>query len=249
MTYAYATRSWALAQMHLYVFGRDTIAEACDVPPRTLATWYRSDLGRLPSLLKVPREDQRALGLVLLKRYPSNQEEIANLVLTKPRTLLEWRYCNNSSEFTSDLFDRTRQAIDIYDSVIDKYVELGSNGALKLIQGKLPDADMIYRPIWREYDDNLELMVKLRNDLKFYRYVSEEPLWGSKPIPNLSERIDSLSKISKRITGPHKLRNSTCKPEIYEDFSCETESRRNKSRFNRKGNLAVSSWEYRIADI
>jgi hypothetical protein len=248
MTYAFATRSWALAQMHLYIFGRDTIAEACNVPPRTLATWYRSDLGKLPSLLKTPREDQRALGLVLLNRFPEHKEEIAQLVHTKPRTLLEWRQFNNSTQYRSDLFERTRQAFQIYDSVIDQYVVLGIDGALKLIRGKLPDAYMIYQPIWQEYDDNLELTVDLCNILKFYRYASNRSFLGGPPIPNLDERIRRISDVSKRITGPHALRNSTFKPDTYQDFSSETEKRRIKGRFGGKANLSISPWEYRIAN-
>ena len=73
MTHAYAKRTWATTQMSQDFFGLYTIARAACIKPRTLQSWYRQETHRAEFAIKMPREYERSMGILLLDLF-SNRE-------------------------------------------------------------------------------------------------------------------------------------------------------------------------------
>ena len=233
MTYAYATRTWALEKLSQYVFGRDTIAVAIDAPPRTVSTWYRQMIRRSPLTIKTPREDPRALGIVMLELYPRNIEEIASLVLTQPRTLLEWRQMNNNPRYQSDLFVRTRQLVAHYRKIMPEYVAIGDKGSLILTQGQLPSPDPVYEEIWSEYDENLKDFIEVQKLINVSQYLDRIDPHTRMP-KRLSQVLSDLKNSRWRMVGPHANRGLSLNTEIHENLQNETKKQRVIGRFNQE---------------
>ena len=185
MSYSYATREWALAHMWMCRFGRESIAEAACVKPRTISTWFRQEIRKLPYGHKLPNEFQRGMGIVLSSFYPQLKEEIAKAFKVPQRTLLQWRSENKRGSGAGDLINRTREGVTLLEMLINPKME--KEEATEYIRNRScwPDPEWLYRSTWRELDENMYTTIRfesirsglmssgqsLPEELKFLQYL------------------------------------------------------------------------------
>jgi hypothetical protein len=193
MTHSYATRAWALHQMSNDYFGLQTIAAMACIKPRTLQSWFRQETRRAKFSLKMPREYERAMAIILLDLLPCQDDQIASLVFTNVRTLREWRVENRYRPYNSDLTLRTSEGVVILQPLVEK--TLKKYGQVKFLAGRMlwPDPNLIYEETWRELDE------------LFYRDLVEQRkryLRSTK-----KSKIGPSHKIKNRVfVGPHFMR-------------------------------------------
>jgi hypothetical protein len=175
-------------------FGRESIAEAACVKPRTISTWFRQEIRKLPYGRKLPNEYQRAMGIVLSSFYPQLKAEIASALKVPQRTLVQWKLENTRRSGAGDLLSRTREGVTLLEMLIDP--KMGIEEALQYIHDRKswPDPEWLYRNTWRELDDNMYTTIKfesIRKDLM----ASGQPL--SKEL-KFSQYLDPILFV-----GPH----------------------------------------------
>ena len=193
MTHSYATRAWALHHMSNDYFGLQTIASMACVKPRTLQSWFRQENRRAKLSIKMPREYERAMGIILLDLLPCGEDLIASLVFTNVRTLREWRVENRYRPYNSDLTLRTLEGVVILQPLVEK--NLKKYGHEKFLANRMlwPDPNLIYEETWKELDE------------LFYRDLVEQRkryLHSAK-----KSKIGASYKIKKRVlVGPHFMR-------------------------------------------
>lgn len=221
MTHSYAKKAWVLEHLHRGVLGRDAIARGCGIPPRTVATWHRSEIGRLPPRMRTPREDERALGITLLQEFPGHREQIASMLRTKPRTLVEWRMQNRSKLYSGDLILATRLGVLHYTEIIHDYI-IVRNGRLEFTRGNFPSAQPIYEVLWQIYD--YFLITMLNESLEWLQSkIIRDVVKASRNLCPKWYQLDSLiregraNRFSPVLIGPHKYRNAI----IFEDGDIE----------------------------
>lgn len=193
MTHSYATRAWALHHMSNDYFGLQTIASMACVKPRTLQSWFRQETRRTKFSLKMPREYERAMGIILLDLLPYQEELIASLVFTNIRTLKEWRVENRYRPFNSDLTHRTSEGVVILQPLIEK--NLKKYGQEKFLADRMlwPDPNLIYEETWKELDE------------LFYQDLVEQRKRYLRS--TMKSKIGPSHKIKKRVlVGPHFMR-------------------------------------------
>lgn len=215
MTYSYATRAWALLHMEKNFFGLQTIATCADVKPKTLQSWFRQDTNRAPDTLKMPREYERAMGILLLDNFPEAIEKIAKQLNTNTRAVLQWRVENRYRPYSSELRRRTHEGTKI----LEKFVLSGifNHGKEKYLDNKMlwPDPMLIFRETWLALD--AVLLEKLHR-LFWWRYCSETN----------SPYLLAFQTRPTRMVGPHSTRYAEIETEgpwIHDDYYFE-QSRR-----------------------
>ena len=210
MSYSHATREWALEQMWVCRFGRESIAEAASVRPRTISTWFRQEIRKLPYGHKLPNEYERSMGIVLGGFYPQLQEEIASAFKVPLRTLLQWKFDNESKRKNSDLIERTRQGVVLLEMLIDPQMDTEEVKQYILDRKLWPDPEWLYRITWRELDENMYLNIKFQ---VMRRHA--EPL-----DKDLADEINFLQYLDPILfIGPHVNRYANIEPgfEVYRD--------------------------------
>jgi hypothetical protein len=193
MTHSYATRAWAMHHMANDFFGLQAIASMACVKPRTLQSWFRQETRRAKLSIKMPREYERAMGIILLDLYPSHEDQIASLVFTNVRTLKEWRVENRYRPLNSDLTHRTSEGVVILLPLVKK--SLKKHRLEEYLTDKMlwPDPNLIYEKTWNELDEI------------FYGALIKQQL---RNMSIASGRNDIfLRKFEKRVyVGPHFMR-------------------------------------------
>ncbi|CAB4658742.1 unannotated protein [freshwater metagenome] len=167
MTHSYATRAWAMHHMSKDFFGLQTISRSACVKPRTIQSWFRQETQRADFTLRMPREYERSMGIILLNLFPERIETIALLTHTNIRALLQWRLENRKDPLSSDLRHRTFEAVIKLKPLVNKAIK--KHGVDKFFNNKLlwPDPNLIYERTWRELD---LLLIKDLYELFDWRY-------------------------------------------------------------------------------
>lgn len=193
MTHSYATRTWAITHMTNDFFGLHTIARAACIKPRTLQSWYRQERHRADFSIKMPREYERSMGIILLDLFPNREGQISKLVCTNYRTLHQWRVENRFRPLDSDLIYRTFQGVLTLQRPVKKQIQ--KFGEDKFLTDKMlwPDPNLIYEKTWRELDELLHLnLMQLQ-----YRNLGITGTGTHGPLP---------PHIKKTNIGPHVMR-------------------------------------------
>jgi hypothetical protein len=193
MTYSYATRTWAITHMSHDFFGLQTIARAAGVKPRTLQSWFRQETQRAEFTLKMPREYERAMGIILLNLFPAEMETIADLTFTNPRSLMQWRLENRTCPLSSDLRHRTFQGVSKLEPFVAKAVK--KHGKKKFLTNKefWPDPYLIFERTWVELDMIFFITIYRLYDWRYFKKYNPE--FASKKL-----------KKPKVMVGPHSTR-------------------------------------------
>jgi hypothetical protein len=193
MTHSYATRAWAMHHMSNDYFGLQAIARSACVKPRTIQSWFRQETQRACFTLKMPREYERSMGIILLDLFPEDIVTIANQTYTNPRGLLQWRLENRKDPLSSDLRHRTFQAVVKLKPLVNK--ALKKHGIDKFLEDKMfwPDPNLIYERTWRELD---MLFEKELNTLLVWRFNKVA----------YPEKTKDKKKKPKTMIGPHFMR-------------------------------------------
>jgi hypothetical protein len=152
MTHSYATRTWAMTHMSNDYFGLQTIARAAQVKPRTLQSWFRQETQRADLTIKMPREYERSMGIVLLDLCPKEIETIAALTFTNPRGLLQWRLENRQCPLSSDLRQRTFEAVIRLQPLVNKAIKKFGKERYLNNRNLWPDPNLVYEKTWIELD-------------------------------------------------------------------------------------------------
>jgi len=152
MTHSYATRAWAVTHMSNDFFGLQTIARAAGVKPRTLQSWFRQETQRAELSIKMPREYERSMGIILLDLYPKEIETIAALTFTNPRGLLQWRLENRTDPLSSDLRQRTFEAVIRLKPLVNKAIKKFGKDKYLSNRNLWPDPNLAYEKTWIELD-------------------------------------------------------------------------------------------------
>jgi len=193
MTYSYATRTWAITHMSNDFFGLHTIARAAGVKPRTLQSWFRQETHRAQLSIKMPREYERSMGIILLDLFPKDIETIAKLTFTNSRSLLQWRLENKNCHASSDLRYRTFKAVALLKPIVAQLIR--KHGKNKMLESKMlwPDPYLVFERTWLELDLTLIYTLFKVFDWRYYKD---------------NEETAALSKMKKPKTmiGPHSTR-------------------------------------------
>jgi hypothetical protein len=174
-------------------FGLHTIARAACIKPRTLQSWYRQERHRADFSIKMPREYERSMGIILLDLFPNREGQISKLVCTNYRTLHQWRVENRFRPLDSDLIYRTFQGVLTLQRPVKKQIQ--KFGEDKFLTDKMlwPDPNLIYEKTWRELDELLHLnLMQLQ-----YRNLGITGTGTHGPLP---------PHIKKTNIGPHVMR-------------------------------------------
>jgi hypothetical protein len=195
MTHSYATRAWGMHHMSNNYFGLQAIARSACVKPRTIQSWFRQETQRANFALKMPREYERSMGIILLDLFPQEIETIAELTHTNPRGLLQWRLENRKDPLSSDLRHRTFQAVVKLKPLVNKAIK--KHGVDKFFENKMlwPDPNLIYERTWRELD---MLFVHELNTLMDWRFNKVK-------YPEKTKN-ENKKKKPKVMIGPHFMR-------------------------------------------
>jgi hypothetical protein len=153
MTHSYATRAWAIQHMANDYFGLQAIASMACVKPRTLQSWFRQETRRAKYSIKMPREYERAMGIILLDLFPSHEDQIASLVFTNIRTLKEWRVENRYRPLNSDLTHRTSEGVVILLPLVKRSLKRYRLEEYLTDKMLWPDPNFIYEKTWKELDE------------------------------------------------------------------------------------------------
>lgn len=193
MTHSYATRAWAMHHMFNNYFGLQAIARSACVKPRTIQSWFRQETQRANFALKMPREYERSMGIILLDLFPQEIETIAELTHTNPRGVLQWRLENRRDPLSSDLRHRTFQAVIKLKPLVNKAIK--KHGIDKFLENNMfwPDPNLIYERTWRELDMLFVHELNTLMDWRFNKVVYPEKTKDKKKKP-------------KTMIGPHFMR-------------------------------------------
>lgn len=208
MTYSYYLRCWAMERMNENLLGRDSIALACGVAPRTISTWYRAETGIGPYLLTTNREGDRAIAILLYERFPNQIDQVARICRTSPRAIREWRMQVRSPRFQSELIWATRLALTTLHHRIDDYCEI-QEGQVILRKGYLPDYQSLQEMIFCVYDNILMHILSQTLALHAKHIVDKMDGVSSKlDMKPIGPPPDSHIPHLKRPLGPNRNRGS-----------------------------------------
>ena len=193
MTHSYATRTWAITHMSNDFFGLQTIARAAGVKPRTLQSWFRQETQRVEFTLKMPREYERAMGIILLNLFPEDIETIATLTFTNPRGLMQWRLENRKCPLSSDLRHRTFQGVSKLEPLVAKAIRKYGKKKFLINKELWPDPCLIYERTWVELDFIFHYTVHRIYDWRYFKKYN----------PEYAEKNFKKAKV---MVGPHSTR-------------------------------------------
>jgi hypothetical protein len=249
--HSYTRREWAMEQMSAGILGRETIAAALDIPPRTISSWFRAETRRCPSLLKTPREYDRAMAILLYMKFPQCLDQIAKKHQTTPRVITEWYSQVRSTRHHSELIWATRLLMVTLNPYIPEYFTAKGN-ELILIQGRYPHSSRARELIFEVYDEILQEILSHASDLQLDRSMKasgplklESEVFYMPQFAATNPRIPEL----KRLNGPHRYRGSVLYSDGHVDFDSHIIYRREnlKGLMRRIGGMQRMK-EIRIAD-
>jgi hypothetical protein len=211
MTYSYVRQAWVEEQIDKGVFGITTISRAAGITEATGKTWLRQAAHRLPSHKKMPREYERALGILLLRKYPDAKESIANLVFTRPRTLNEWDTEDRLRATSSDLRVQTRAMAIFLKPVIDEYFQCEENKII-LRKNIMPDSSDFEEKFFDIHDLILYLLLEVESNFRASQVMGSWSIFSKFMDPSEISEAE-MERISWRdqafhipMYGPHKRR-------------------------------------------
>ena len=210
MTYSYATKSWVLEHMNRCLFGRETLAKAAWVEPRTISSWYRQERTRTSSGSRQCNEYERGMAICLYKFAPKHVAEIAKVLGVSKDTI--WRFVseNRITGSNSDLIDRTSDALAILEEqVMDGVSRFGADKYIKSRE-LWPSSYQVFYLRWEVLDYRLHSLITnevLRRNMgnlislekKYPEFVNS----GSK-----TPDRKNVNELKIRLAGPHKFRGS-----------------------------------------
>ena len=214
MTYSYARQSWVEAKIAQGVFGITFISRVADIPEATGKTWLRQATHRLPASKKMPREFERAMGILLLEKYPMCVDQIAKMVFTHPRTLKEWVTEDKHHWQTSDLRKQTHAVARHFRPLMDEYFGLRESGEIYLIKNRWPDSTLFEKEFHEILDLIAYFVIELEANYRYIKIASNfrwrrgfpvelKALWLDFPI------IGRESSVHVPMYGPHRYRYTT----------------------------------------
>ena len=215
MTYSYARQAWVEKKIDEGIFGITLISRAAGIPESTGKTWLRQHSNRLPSHKKMPREYERALGLLLLEKYPDQINQISKIIFTTPRMLKEWDIENRLHWEKSDLRRQTKYMIDFLRPKIGDYFHIDPHGKMKETKGQLPDSSEFELKFFEMLNLVLYLIIEMESDYRASRIAGE---WGwlahlMSPEAFIEAEMESLvwrkEAVHVPMYGPHKYRYVT----------------------------------------
>ena len=212
MTYSYVRQAWVNQQLLKGVFGITTISRAAGIPESTGKTWLRQGSCRLPSHKKMPREYERALGILLLERYPDSKLQIAKMVFTTPRMLHEWDLENRLHSHTSDLRRQTAQMVIFLRPFLKDYFDREDGGSISLTQGRFPESANFEKKFFEMLDLVLYMIIELESEYRAARVIKSWSKYAEfmSAADLFQAEIDLLrwreSTVHVPMYGPHKHR-------------------------------------------
>lgn len=249
--HSYTRREWAMEQMSAGILGRETIASALDIPPRTISSWFRAETRRCPSLLKTPREYERAIAILLYMKFPQCLDQIAKNHQTTPRVITEWYTQVRSTRKHSELIWATRLMMVTLNPYIPEYFTAKGN-ELILIQGRYPHSSRARELIFEVYDEILQEILTHASNLQLDRSMKASgPLKLESEVfymPQFAANNPHIPEL-KRLNGPHLYRGSILYSDGHIDFDSHIIHRREnlKGLMRRIGGMQRMK-ELRIAD-
>jgi hypothetical protein len=160
----------------------------------------------------MPREYERAIGLLLLDRYPDHLDQISRLVFTTSRMLKEWDIENRLHWEKSDLRRQTKCMIDFLRPKIGDFFHIDSDGNMKKTNGQLPDSLEFELKFFEMLDLVLYLIIEMESNFRASRIAGN---WGQlahlmSPESFLEAEIERLAwrkeAVHVPMYGPHKYR-------------------------------------------
>ena len=226
MTHSYALRAWAIEQMSQFIFGRETIAKAAGINPRTLSSWYRQETYRLKGGCHYPNEYERAFAIVVYRNGPDSLKSLSEVLKVPPRSIEEWHRIDRKMQYTSELQLRTNDGVVALGKIVEKDLQEYEINAYLADRQLWPDPRHVYEMTWLELDYRLRQMIAMehirRCGLPRYRL-------GSLPVGEQFSELREAKKII--VVGPHATRGSTRTSEEHVDRDEFTERNRAKGRF------------------
>lgn len=212
ITYSYVRQSWVEKQIQEGIFGITLISRVAGIPESTGKTWLRQATERLPAHKKMPREYERAIGILLLEKYPKHLSQIAKMVFTSPRLLQQWVAEDRNHWSTSDLREQTHAMTRHLRPCIDEYFGIDIDGRIYLLKGRWPDSTEFEQYFHEILNLILYFVLELESTYRFNKIAS-----GSRGLSRyLSSEIDEgFPGLSRKtfthvpMYGPHRYRYTT----------------------------------------
>jgi len=214
MTYSYARQEWVENRILEGDFGITTISLAAQIPESTGKSWLRQTRAQLPTHRKMAREYERAMGILLLVRFPNCKSQIASIVFTNSRTLDEWVKENNNRPRSSDLRWQTNRLMTYMRPSISTHFELDSIGSIYLTKGRWPDSSNFTRDFNSVLDLCLYALLQFESDYRFekidarlnFELAKVARMGNLEDFENYGEDLKELPHIP--MYGPHRYRYS-----------------------------------------
>ena len=163
----------------------------------------------------MPREYERALGLLLLEKYPDQINQISKIIFTTPRMLKEWDIENRLHWEKSDLRRQTKYMIDFLRPKIGDYFHIDSDGNIQRTNGRLPDSSEFELKFFEMLDLALYLIIEMESNFRASRMAGH---WSRlahlmSPEAFIEAEMESLvwrkEAVHVPMYGPHKYRYVT----------------------------------------
>ena len=212
MTYSYVRQAWVEDQINQGIFGITLISRAAGIPEATGKTWLRQASHRLPAHKKMPREYERALGILLLEKYPDSVKQIALMFSTTPRMLEEWEIENRYHWEQSDLKRQTHYLREYLKPQIDEHFSVDDNGKIQLTKGRWPSSTDFEEKFFSMLDVVLYLLIEMESNFRASRVVGSWARFAQFMPPEevMESEIHRLlwkqCAVHVPIYGPHKNR-------------------------------------------
>lgn len=212
MTYSYGTKSWVLEHMSQGVFGRDILGKAAQVEPRTVSTWYRQEIMRLPKGRMQCNEYERGMAIALYRRAPKKLVEIAQTLRVNPDSVLRFSREVESESELSDLNARTSDALVITVKAVKKgFREFGADRFIT-DRSLWPCANPVFYMSWHmldlKFNKVLEIEGMVRLGLFNKDYEKNLDRLGIGPSWKSMRNRKNSTIPSIRLNGPHKYRGA-----------------------------------------
>lgn len=215
MTYSYVRQSWVEEQINKEIFGITLISRIAQIPEATGKTWLRQASYRLPPHKKMPREYERAMGILLLEKYPDCLKQISSMVFTNPRTLKEWVTEDRHHWVTSDLRKQTHALIKHLRPQIPEFFALNEKGEIILTKNRWPDSRTFEKEFHEILDLILYFVVEIESNYRFNKISSDFRGLMRLFSPEMREKYAELPKLGRKasihvpVYGPHRYRYAT----------------------------------------
>jgi len=215
MTYSYATKVWVKAHLDRCIFGRETIAWAAKIPPRTIASWMRGPEQYRPKHSAQCNEYERAMVVVLYRQAPYLATDIARHFKLSIRTVIDFDLQVRQKLCDTDLKARTLDALTVLEPAIARH--LSKYDIQRYIKDRMlwPCPYQVYFQTWEMLDERFaylmreELMNRSQSELMKIRNMIMAIGGDLDPAEELAEAAKYARRpLGKplRMYGPHKNR-------------------------------------------